>query len=206
MAEFAPADKKRARNEGGYANNKADAGGETYAGIARNFHPNWPGWKLIDAAKARPDFPRCLVRVSQLQQLVVNFFQRNFWDANHLEQIVDQQVANWAYDHLVNAGARGAMWVQLAACVIPDGDIGPATIAAINAADPIIILDRCEDIAGAYRLDRAAEKPSQIQFLESWLTRDGQPPEIIAAVKKAASDGHLDAREVADLKAAMAAV
>ena len=206
MSEFAPADAKTRRTEGGYANNRADAGGETYAGIARHFWPHWPGWKLIDAAKSRADFPGCLKDNAELQQLVTAFYQTNFWSANRLGEINDQPLADWTYDHIVNAGARGTMWLQLAAGCTPDGDIGPKTIAAVNAADPGAILSRCEDIAGAYRLDRAAKDPSQIQFLTSWLTRDGQPPEIIAIVRQAAADGHLDAKEVADLKAAMAAV
>ncbi|MDR1034997.1 MAG: hypothetical protein LBT40_00015 [Deltaproteobacteria bacterium] len=32
--------------EGGWANNPADSGGETFRGIARNFHKSWPGWAI----------------------------------------------------------------------------------------------------------------------------------------------------------------
>ena len=38
-------------NEGGYANNKADLGGETYAGISRKYHPKWSGWAIVDELK-----------------------------------------------------------------------------------------------------------------------------------------------------------
>lgn len=98
------------------------------------------------------------------------------------------------------------MWAQLAAQVKPDGKLGAVSIAAINTADPAGLLGRMEDIAGAYRLDRANDNPSQIQFLTSWLRRDGQPDSIIAMVKQAAKDGRLDDSEVVTLKAAMAAV
>lgn len=221
MAEFLTAHQKTMGNEGGYANNPDDAGGETYKGAARKMHPKWAGWAIIDQAKksmtAQPPYGtgsyfnwvRALNKILAanliLQKYVLTFYDGNFWTPNRLGEIVSQQVAEWAYDHLVNAGARGAIWLQLAAAVTPDGDIGAKTITAINSMEPVYLLERCEDIAGAYRLDKAAKCPSQIQFMSSWLTRDGQPPEIIALVKKAAADGHLDAREVADLKAAMVA-
>lgn len=222
MAVFEPAYKKTNNTEGGYANNPADAGGETYKGIARKMHPKWAGWKYVDGVKAlatvQPSYGTGsyfnwvkylnakLAELAQLQRAVLDFYRANFWDANRLGEILNQDVAEWVYDHVVNAGARGAMWIQLAAQVKPDGGIGIKSLAAINAANPVDLLNRAEDIAGAYRLDRAAAKPSQIQFLTSWLTRDGQPPTIIAMVKKAASDGLLDVTEVATLKSAMDAI
>lgn len=47
MAEFTPAFEEMIRNEGGYIlhNVAGDHGGDTYAGIARRFHPDWPGWQ-----------------------------------------------------------------------------------------------------------------------------------------------------------------
>ena len=207
--------------EGGYANNPDDAGGETYKGIARKMHPIWPGWKIIDDIKslsiAQPRFgsPEYrswvkflnsnLAALNGLQADVVSFYKLTFWDANHLGEITTEAIAAWIYDHVVNAGARGIMWAQLAAKVKPDGDMGSKSIAAINAANPADLLGRMEDIAGEYRLDRAHNKPSQIQFLTSWLRRDGQPESIIAMVRQAAADGKLDDGEVAKIKAVMEA-
>lgn len=206
-------------NEGGYANNPADVGGETYKGIARTYWPKWQGWRLVDGVKAlltpQPHYGTesyrnwvkylngKLAELNQLQAAVVEFYRVNFWQAHRLGEISDKAAAKWIYDHVVNAGARGIMWAQLAARVTPDGLVGPATLAAINGADPAVILERMEDIAGAYRLDRAHDNPSQIQFLVGWLRRDGQPEEIIALVRQAAADGRLDDSEVARIKAAM---
>ena len=46
MGEFEQAFEKMIRNEGGYLLHKVsgDRGGQTYAGIARNFYPDWDGW------------------------------------------------------------------------------------------------------------------------------------------------------------------
>lgn len=221
MAQFEPAYQKTSGNEGGYANNPADAGGETYKGISRNNNPRWSGWKYIDGVKAlaikqppydTPEYRNWvkylngkLSGLNQLQVAVLAFYRTTQWDANRLGEINDQAVAEWIYDHFVNAGGRGIMWAQLAARVAPDGKIGPATLAAINSARPTELLSRMEDIAGEYRLDRAHDKPGQIQFLVSWLRRDGQPESIIAMVRQAEADGKLDDGEVAKIKAAMEA-
>ena len=221
MPDFLTIHAATMRAEGGYANNPADTGGETYKGISRVMHPRWPGWKYVDGVKAlttaQPHYGTTsygnwvkyingkLAQLNQLQAAVISFYKTNFWDANRLGEINDERVAAWVYDHIVNGGGRGAMWAQLAARVKPDGKLGPVSIAAINGADPAALLERAADIAGAYRLDRAHDKPSQIQFLTSWLRRDGQPESIIAMVRAAASDGRIDATEVAQLKAAMQA-
>ena len=231
MAQFLPAYQKTNGNEGGASYNPADLGNvvvnsvviiPTYKGIAPVSNPRWSGFKCItDAVAQLTPMPHygteayrnwvrhlniVLAAITPLQTAVLAFYEINYWRSNRLGEIVSQDVAEWLYDHVVNAGQRGAMWIQLAAKVTPDGGIGAKSLAAINAANPAELLDRAEDIAGAYRLDRAHDNPSQIQFLTSWLTRDGQPPSIIALVKKAASDGRLDDSEVAKLKAAMEAV
>jgi len=218
-------------NEGGASFNPADLGNvvvngvvtiPTYMGIAPKSWPKWSGWKYItgcinqlnkmpvygtEAHRHWVKYLNGLLATSApLQTAVVNLYRSRFWDANRLGEIRAEAVASWIYDHLVNAGKRGLMWAQLAAGVKPDGQIGPVTIAAINAVDPDVLLERMGDIAGAFRLDRAHDNPSQIQFLTSWLRRDGQPESIIAMVKQATADGTLDDSELATLKAAMAAV
>ena len=40
------------KHEGYYANVSGDRGGETYMGVARNLHPNWEGWPVIDLYKS----------------------------------------------------------------------------------------------------------------------------------------------------------
>ncbi|GFO67901.1 hypothetical protein GMLC_14800 [Geomonas limicola] len=221
MAEFLPAHRATMSDEGGYANNPSDLGGETYKGITRNFWGHWLGWIQVDQAKAAVGpmpvygsagyalwvklLNRKLSSDASLQDQVGDFYFRNLWTANLLNQVKDQAVATWLYNHIVNGGGRGVMWMQLAAKVTPDGAIGPKTVAGINATPSVELLRRAEDIAGAYRLDVAHKNPSQIQFLSSWLERDGQPPEIIALVRAAARDGRLDDGEVAQLKKAMEA-
>ncbi|NVO07830.1 MAG: hypothetical protein HXX19_18755 [Rhodoferax sp.] len=201
MSDFLKSNYKTARNERGWADNEADDGGETYNGIARNFWPRWAGWQLIDALKTAKNFPANLKNIPALSKLVLEFYCKNFWDANRLGEITNQDVADWLYDHAVNGGGRGIQWMQEAAGVTADGDIGNKTIAAINAADPVALLHKSMVIASLYRLEKAHDRPSQIQFLHSWLERDGLPDNLIKLVlAEAKDDGVLDDVELADLK------
>jgi lysozyme family protein len=212
MALFEIAYKQTRENEGGYANNGADAGGETYKGIARNFWGGLNLWRFIDQVKQelgtvhdgnKHDWiERLNARLEQipaLQTAVDYFYRAKFWDANSLTLIRSQIVANWIFDHCVNADSRGDKWAQEAAGVAIDGDIGPVTIAAINAMEPAVFLSKAEDVAAFYRLDRALANPSQIQFLPSWLRRDGVSTEEIKEVMAMAKNG-LTAAEVKVLK------
>ena len=65
MADFATAYAPLAGFEGGWCNVQGDSGGETYAGIARRYWPDWPGWKLIDGEKDHS----CMQRTTQLVPL-----------------------------------------------------------------------------------------------------------------------------------------
>lgn len=230
MADYKAARAKTDVNEGGVNFNPSDKGNvvvkgvvtiPTYKGIAPVFWRNWRGFSIITGAMANmltmPKYGTpehrawcrtlntILAGNATLQRYVDEFYEANFWKANRLGEIESQEIADWIYDHVVNAMARGVMWAQLAAGVRPDGAIGPKTLSAINAMQPGRFLERVADIAGAYRLDKGQEDPTQIQFLPSWLERDGQPPEIIALVRKAARDGRLDLAEVFALKKAMEA-
>jgi len=221
MADFLPAYAATNRNEGGFANNPKDKGGMTAWGIARIHHPGWKGWPIIDMhlklttrqpSYGSPEYSawvrnfNAIINVDKrLKELRVLFYEMNFWKASRLGEIQNQAVAEWIYDHVVNAGGVGIMWAQLAARVKPDGGMGPVTIGAINGMPAGDFLLRAADIAGAYRLDRASADPSQIQFLRSWLTRDGQPESIIQMVRNAVADGRLSGAEVAAIKSKMLA-
>lgn len=229
MALFPPAYNRTHAVEGGVNYDPRDMGNvvvngvvttPTYRGIAPKYWPLWDGWKLIAGVVAlMPPMPvygstrhsnwcrelnKRLDSLISLQQMVVDFFRANFWEKHRLGKIGNQQVAEWIYDHAVNAGGRGVMWAQLAARVKPDGDLGPVTLAAINASPPGQLLQRMADIAGAYRLDRGSKFSDQSPYLVGWLRRDGQPPAIIAMARNALADGVLTVAEATDIKTAMA--
>lgn len=173
MANFNEAYKLTGHNEGGYADNHSDKGGETVQGIARNFWPNWPGWNTIDQVKPGKTIEqinRYLNSSALFQEMVFNFYRDNFWDVNKLDLINDQQIANSVYDFGVNSGTgRAAKYLQKVAGTTPDGIIGNKTIAAINNADAETLYEDYNDLRRAFYNSIAIG--DQKEFLHSWLSR-----------------------------------
>ena len=112
MANFQTAFSITMGHEGGYANNQADAGGETYKGIARNFNPDWSGWRLIDAAKKQigvlSNIDAVLAKNAELQADVLAIYKLDYWDVNRLDAIINQDIANRLFDIGVNSGVGTA--------------------------------------------------------------------------------------------------
>lgn len=177
MAQFDIAYKHTARNEGGYANNPADRGGETYAGISRKNWPNWKGWALIDSIKRQFGVSAATINMhagsSQLiQSYVSEFYKTNFWYPLNLSMVNDQQLANNVYDFAVNAGTgTAAKRLQRAAGVQDDGVIGNKTILAVNQLPAKQVYDSFNTQRKAYYDNIIANNPSQAQFRKSWYSR-----------------------------------
>jgi len=176
MAKFEIAEHLTGRNEGGYAFDKADRGGETIQGVARNFWPSWKGWKTIDLIKSTKGKSASIINLNtkndkEFQKLVSDFYKSNFWDVNRLDNFNDQQLANSVYDFGVNSGTgRAAKFLQEILGVSVDGEIGPKTLAQLNVGN-------FKAIHAAYNCKRKAfyeglaKNPTQKKFLKSWLSR-----------------------------------
>ena len=131
--------------EGWWSNNPRDPGGETWRGVARNRHPTWPGWAVVDARRGEPDFPQCLRGDERLRGLVESFYRAEFWELLGLDQLDDQRIAAKLFDMAVNMSpARAVRCLQKAInYLVPrpmevsvDGRIGPLTLAAVRAQPP----------------------------------------------------------------------
>lgn len=185
MSNFEQAYSHTMGNEGGWVNNPSDSGGETYKGISRANWPRWSGWGIVDATKGtmlkQPSFGTTEYRnwakflngqlgaSPLLQKAVANFYKQNFWGA--LGDITDQRVAEEVFDKRVNCGDIACRWIQRAAGTGADGVIGPASITAINAADPAALLAGFNDCAKRYYDGILQRDPSQEQFRHSWFAR-----------------------------------
>jgi len=104
MANFIISYNKTLIDEGKYSNVSADKGGETWKGIARNIHKSWEGWKIIDRYKSKPDFPKSLEYLDELELLVLEFYQKNFWNIIKGGQILSQEIADSLFNSAVNFG------------------------------------------------------------------------------------------------------
>lgn len=180
--------------EGGYANDPADAGGETFRGISRKNWPHWAGWDLVDRVKARGAKTAKLINAAfaqdaEMESLVAEFYRREFWRPWERHGLPERLAAK-LFDTAVNMGVgRAAKLLQTAlnalgpvVRLVVDGAIGPRTLDALGlildtpAGEGRVLDAYAEAQAGHYRAIVKA-KPSQAKFLKGWLRRAAWVPE-----------------------------
>ena len=170
MADYTLAVQNTELWEGGYANNPADSGGETYRGISRKNWPNWNGWLMVDAAKNSAGFPHSLDSNSALQGAVVSFYKAAFWQ---YDGINDQAIANKVFDLSVNVGRVHAIKILQSAVNVPqDGAYGSQTQDAVNSTNSGSLLTLIRSAAELYHEQIVQLHPEDAQFLAGWLRRD----------------------------------
>ena len=108
MADFNIAFKRTIFKEGGYVNDKDDAGGETYMGISRIVYPDLDMWKIIDRVKKycvdTPDINKELKSNDELTEYIKKFYETNYWRPFNLYNQQNQRLANQIFDTAVNMG------------------------------------------------------------------------------------------------------
>ncbi len=172
MANFQKALNRVLLHEGGYVNDPDDRGGETYKGIARNIHPKWTGWLVIDSRKILSNFPGVLDELPQLQQLVAKFYYENFWLTIQGDRINSQLIAESIFDFCVNAGIRtGVSIAQHAINVKPDGIIGPVTLQKLNSMNMELFLASFTVAKIARYVHLVKIRPVNQKFFFGWVRR-----------------------------------
>lgn len=107
-------------NEGGYSSNPADPGGETMWGVTTRVA------RAANYTGPMKDLPRDTAKA---------IAKKLYWDPLHLDEF-DPRVAFQIFDANYNGG-HCVIWMQGAAGTSVDGLIGPATVAAVQATDPL---------------------------------------------------------------------
>lgn len=181
MADLSKALPPVLAHEGGYVWDPDDAGGETYRGVARRYHPDWSGWQVIDAQRKAGKINDAI-----LVGLVERFYRINYWDRFQGDQIHDQALADELLDQAVNLGVHRAVeHLQRALNALNggqsrwpdmerDGKCGPRTLAAMNAARTygiarhLVTAIQCQQ--GVYYLERMEGRPVNEKYV-GWFTR-----------------------------------
>jgi lysozyme family protein len=193
MADFAIAYTKFiAPIEGGYVNDPVDKGGETYAGIARNFNQSWKGWEAIDYTKRVKGPIKRNTKFPELDYLVTAFY-KTLWDKNFFGSINNQDVANILYDWFINSGSN-AFYTKsdktdgvqeilnhlFNAKISADGAMGMQTVNAINSVDPIKLQTELKRQRLIFYDTIIANNPSQAKFKEGWYNRLKAFPDLVS--------------------------
>lgn len=166
MADFERAYERTIVNEGGYKLHKVDgdAGGLTYAGIARNMNPQWEGWAFIDRGETPPS------------DLVRKFYHQGYWLPLRGHEVESQRVAESLYDFAVNTSAPGrprvaVVLAQIVVGATPDGVVGPRTLDALNKTSPELFLARFALAKIARYCEIVDRRPGDLKFLKGWCRR-----------------------------------
>lgn len=159
--------------EGGYVNNPADKGGETNKGIT------WSVWVSFNG-DTTASHNRFIVMMTNDWTKI---FKTGYWDKCLADQISDQRIANTIADWVWSSGQHyPELHVQKLINTIfnkhlaEDGLFGPATIEALNAANPDALYTSLIDRRKQYYKDivalaQANGDHSQDGFLTGWLNR-----------------------------------
>lgn len=189
MARFDPAFNRTLGHEGGYVFDPSDRGGETYRGVARRFHPDWPGWRVVDGLRGRQGFPGTLDESEELDALVRQVYRESYWNRMLGDRIPSQEVAEELFDSGVNCGlGRAVQWLQRSLNALNrrgrswpdldvDGGLGPRTLAALRTClergDESPLLTAMNVLQGAHYLELMRRDESQERFARGWLRRVG---------------------------------
>lgn len=174
MSDFAIAYAFLATKEGTLSDNSKDLGGFTYKGISRKYHPDWEGWKFIDAG----DF-------ESANPLVFTFYKSEYWDKYGINFVYNQPIANRLFEQIVNGGEHTPIsnLQNILNAISPldalnvDGKIGNNTINKLNKlsnnasyAKAIEFALRCTYVN--FLIGRAIEDNSQSVFTVGWINRE----------------------------------
>ena len=173
---FEKAYNKTHNNEGFYANDPDDKGGETYCGISRRFHPSWQGWAIIDSYSDKSQLKYDKV----LNDMVKVFFEQNYWKANKLQYIDFDLLSAKLYDFGVNAGTgKAGEFFQralnyLGSNLKVDGVIGKNTLKEYNflsRKDKVYVLEIVSGLQINHYVTITEKRPSQKKYARGWFKR-----------------------------------
>ena len=196
MADFERAFVKTMKHEGGYVSDPDDAGGETYKGISRRFHPHWQGWKTIDSiliyAICHDDFLIEINKNKKIQQAVREFYREHYWDRFQGDLIPVQEIAEELFDTSVNMGVhRAVIFLQQGLNLLnrnqknypdiaEDGGFGPQTLKTLGIYlklennDHSSLLIIMNTLQGMHYIEYVKGHPEQEKYARGWLKRVSQ--------------------------------
>jgi len=152
--------------EGGFVNDKDDAGGATNKGVTI------ATWRKVGYDKDGDDD----IDVEDLKLIsdaeAVNAVLRpHYWNRWKADKIKSQSLANILVDWVWGSGAHGIKIPQRMLGVTVDGIVGAKTLAALNSVDAKSFFEAVKKEREAFFKRIVVAKPTQKKFLKGWLRR-----------------------------------
>tara|TARA_R110002050_G_scaffold265465_2_gene406590 strand:+ start:23187 stop:23852 length:666 start_codon:yes stop_codon:yes gene_type:complete len=166
------------KTEGYLARLANDTGGLTYQGIAKNFHPNWAGWPIVDFQismnpNASDSALSAILKQNTYLESLVDSFYLQLWQRIGASAL-SQDLANIYMDYYIHKPADAVRTMQevlnrsfgenLAVYGVP----GPKTNSAVLRHDSAKLYNAYREARlGNYQ----AQKYSSPTFWASWVSR-----------------------------------
>jgi lysozyme family protein len=173
-SNFIPAYKRLRHFEGNYGHQPNDKGGETYAGIARNFNKHWCGWKHIDLNRKHLK-QNYYIDNKVLEYWILDYYL-DIWVSEQFYLIEDQDVANYLFDLRINSHHTGMKITQrtlsqMGQPVKITYSLDEQTIGALNIVNPDLFLNKLRNSRIIFYKKIVKRDSTQKEFYQNWVDR-----------------------------------
>lgn len=154
---------QRARKTG-WADDPDDLGGQTMVGVTMAAYEEYC---------RRKGYPK--PTTGRLMDLSYNdwksILKMLYWDRWHADEIRSQSVAEIVCDFVWASGVHGIKVPQDLVGVVPDGIVGPKTLAAVNSRSPRGLFDQIKIARFDFIEDICRKRPANNKFKRGWMNR-----------------------------------
>ena len=154
---------QRARKTG-WADDPDDLGGQTMVGVTMATYEEYC---------RRKGYPT--PTTGRLMDLSYNdwksILKMLYWDRWNADEIRSQSIAEIVCDFVWASGVHGIKVPQDLVGVIPDGIVGPKTLAAVNSRNPRELFDQIKIARFDFIEDICRKRPANNKFKRGWMNR-----------------------------------
>lgn len=161
------------KNPGAVTDIPGDAGGRTRYGISERWHPELTSTGFFTTDNA-----------AEALEVAEDVYTQQYGDPLQLSKINDQGVATALLSYGVVEGCPKAIKLLQQAAIAAgssiqdDGQIGPATIAAVNTLDPQHLLQLWGELEKGFFKQLATETPQDEKFVSGWDNRSQENEQL----------------------------
>ena len=148
----------------GWADDPDDSGGQTMVGVTMATYEEFCRKK----GYPRPTSERLMNLSYDDWKSVLKMF---YWDRWRADEIKSQSIAEIVCDWVWASGIYGIKIPQELVGVMPDGIVGPKTIAAVNSKNPRELFDRIKIARFDFIEDICRKRHANNKFKRGWLNR-----------------------------------
>lgn len=147
--------------EGGFVNDSDDLGVTTNMGVTIGTY---------EAYCRKKGYPKPTVeRLKTSRKRNKRRFETMYWDRWKADEIKSQSIADILVDWIWASEMHGIKIPHDLVGVIPDGIVGPKTLAAVNSRNPRELFDQIKIAGFDFIEDICRERPANNKFKRGWM-------------------------------------